>query len=110
MQTISNQSKPLQSIASHYKSITTSRCFLIIKRNNKKQVLDSIADQVTKERAQKEAKALQLKQEQEQAEKQKAADAESQIQQKLEKEKDEIRKKLKRAFEENLKIKVEHQK
>ena len=79
----------------------------MIRRQNKREVLDSLADRLVENQ---KIAAQKAKQAREEAERARIQQVEKEMHEQLEKEKDEIKKKLKRAFEENLKIKVEHQK
>ena len=79
----------------------------MIRRQNKREVLDSLADCLVENQ---KLAAQKAKQAREEAERARIQQVEKEMHEQLEKEKDEIKKKLKRAFEENLKIKVEHQK
>ena len=79
----------------------------MIRRQNKREVLDSLADRLVENQ---KLAAQKAKQAREEAERARIQQVEKEMHEQLEKEKDEIKKKLKRAFEENLKIKVEHQK
>lgn len=109
---ILNPNLRMRKVVTHGKSTRqndakNNQCYLVIKRSNKKEVMDRVADQLVKHQQLAAQKAEELRQK---AEHERIQKVEQQMHEQLETEKDEIKKKLKRAFEENLKIKVEHQK
>ena len=82
-------------------TVNNTNPYQLIKRNNKKEVMDHLASHLM-------SLQQRVSEQKEQEERFRVNKIEKQMQMQLGKEKEEIQKKLKRAMEENTKIKVEH--